>query len=142
MTLPVHNTLQRFIDAQQKDYSIALAEIKKGKKMSHWMWYIFPQLQGLGLSTTSKFYGIAGLKEAADYLRHPVLGSRLQEICQALLLQPVKDAHTVFGGPDDMKLRSSMTLFATVPESDPVFQEVLNVFFGGRKDEATLRLIQ
>src|ERR1700709_25033 len=116
--------LKRFTDAQERDYEVALAEIRGGKKRSHWMWYIFPQVKGLGFSSTSQHYGISGFKEAEAYLRHPVLNERLVAICQALLEVDNKSASEIFGSPDDMKLRSSMTLFAAVPESDPVFQQI------------------
>src|SRR5438270_10060514 len=104
--------LKRFIDAQERDYEIALAEIKNGRKRSHWMWYIFPQVKGLGFSSTSQHYGIANLKEAEAYLRHPVLGPRLIAISNELLNLENKNATDIFGNPDDMKLRSAMTLFA------------------------------
>ena len=99
------DNLKRFIDAQQRDYSAALAEIKQGRKRSHWMWYIFPQIQGLGFSSTSRHYAIQDLAEAAAYLQHPVLGSRLIEICQALLAGESSDAHRIFGTPDDLKFK-------------------------------------
>lgn len=135
------NSLQRFIDAQETDYAIALSEIKKGRKQSHWMWYIFPQLQGLGFSTTSKFYAIQDTKEAHLFLEHPILGSRIREISSELLKLSSSNPTSVFGSPDDMKLKSSMTLFATLPSSDPVFQHVLDKFFEGQKDEMTIKKI-
>lgn len=131
--------LQRFTDAQQSDYAAALTEIKNGRKRSHWIWYIFPQIQGLGFSSTSKYYAIKDIGEAEAYLAHPVLGKRLIEISNELLKLPTSDAHTVFGSPDDMKLRSCMTLFALVPNADRVFQKVLDKFFHGEKDQLTLR---
>lgn len=134
--------LQRFTDAQQTDYDIALAEIKKGKKRSHWMWYIFPQIQGLGFSETSKYYAIQNKEEAMAYMRHPVLGSRLIAICQVLLQLAEKNAGNIFGYPDDMKLKSSMTLFASLPNADAVFQAVLNKFFNGKKDEKTMQILE
>ena len=133
--------LSRFIDAQNKDYSIALEEIKNGRKRSHWMWYIFPQIQGLGFSETSKYYAIKNLQEANEYLKHPVLGNRLINICQALLDQAGNDANKIFGSPDDLKLKSSMTLFASLKETNPVFQMVLDKFFGGKRDEKTIEII-
>ena len=133
--------LERFVDAQRTDYSIALAEIKRGKKKSHWMWYIFPQVLGLGYTSTSISYGIKNLDEATAYLNHPVLGKRLVEISNALLALETNDAKKIFGSPDHMKLRSSMTLFSLVPGADNVFQEVLDKFFNGRKDERTLQLL-
>ncbi len=106
------------------------------------MWYIFPQIQGLGYSATSKLYAIADLHEASAYLQHPLLAARLYEICQALLEQPLRNAHTIFGAPDDKKLQSSMTLFASVPGSHPIFQQVLLAFFNGQQDSTTLQLLQ
>ena len=135
------HSLERFIDAQKTDYSIALNEIKQGRKQSHWIWYIFPQIQGLGFSTTSKFYAIKDMDEATDFLQHPVLGSRLVNICQELMKIESNSARQVFGSPDDMKLRSSMTLFAIIPNAGPVFQLVLDKFFNGEKDERTLEII-
>jgi len=136
------NDLQRFIEAQKRDYEIALSEIKYGRKRSHWMWYIFPQIQGLGFSSTSKLYAIRDLHEAALYVQHPVLGNRLIEICTELLALPGNNALAIFGSPDDLKLRSSMTLFCSVPNSNPIFQKVLNKFFNGTKDSKTLRILQ
>ena len=136
------NQLKRFVEAQKNDYQTALAEIKNGKKRSHWMWYIFPQVQGLSFSETSKFYAIQDLKEAEDFLNHPILGSRLIQICEALMEQNSNDAYKIFGSPDDVKLKSSMTLFAAVSNTNPVFQSVLEKFFGGTKDMQTLRIIQ
>jgi len=133
--------LKRFIDAQQHDYELAFAEVSAGRKRSHWMWYIFPQIKGLGFSSTSQRYGINGLKEADIYLRHPVLGERLITICRALLDLEVNDANLVFGSPDDLKLKSSMTLFAAVPDSDLVFQQVLDKYFQGKADLHTLTLL-
>ena len=133
--------LQRFLDAQQSDYSVALEEIRRGRKQSHWMWYIFPQLLGLGYTSTSTFYGIKDLDEAAAYMEHPVLSGRLIEICNALLTLESNDARKVFGSPDDVKLRSSMTLFSLVPNADKIFKSVLEKFFNGRQDEKTLQLL-
>ncbi|MBC6609954.1 DUF1810 domain-containing protein [Hymenobacter sp. BT507] len=133
--------LSRFLDAQQSDYQTALSEIKNGRKRSHWMWYIFPQIQGLGFSETSKFYAIQDAAEAEAYLTHPVLGSRLLEISSALLKLSSSNATSIFGSPDDLKLKSSMTLFASLPKADPVFQSVLDKFFNGAKDNKTLQLL-
>jgi uncharacterized protein (DUF1810 family) len=135
------HTLQRFIAAQQRDYQTALEEIKQGRKRSHWMWYIFPQVSGLGFSETSKFYAIKDLQEAEEFLNDPVLGKRLIEICQELLKLESNDAHQVFGSPDDIKLKSSMTLFASLNSSNVVFEKVLEKFFKGEKDRKTLELI-
>ena len=106
------------------------------------MWYIFPQIQGLGFSQTSKHYAITNKKEAISYLKHPVLGTRLIEICHALLQLSEKNATNIFGYPDELKLKSSMTLFASLPDADPVFQAVLNKFFSREKDEKTLQILE
>ena len=132
--------LKRFLDAQQADYEIALSEIKSGRKQSHWMWYIFPQVQGLGFSHTSKFYAIKDLYEAEEFLKHSVLGDRLVTICNELLKLESNDANKIFGSPDDMKFKSSMTLFSSL-NMNPVFQSVLDKFFNGEKDNRTLRII-
>ncbi|MDN3583401.1 DUF1810 domain-containing protein [Mucilaginibacter flavus] len=134
--------LKRFLEAQLRDYATALSEIKTGRKRSHWMWYIFPQIDGLGYSDMAKRYAIKDLAEATDYLAHPVLGSRLKEITAALLQLPGNNANQVMGSPDDLKLRSSMTLFALVEGNDSVFDQVLKKFFDGHKDPATLQLVR
>lgn len=123
-------SLDRFISAQQHYYEIALKEIKQGRKQSHWMWYIFPQEAGLGHSEMSKRYAIKDADEAAAYLAHPLLGSRLIEISHAVLMINNKSANEIFGSPDDLKLRSCMTLFASVPNADPIFDKVLEKYFG------------
>jgi uncharacterized protein (DUF1810 family) len=135
------NNLKRFLDAQQADYETALAEIKNGRKQSHWMWYIFPQMQGLGSTETSKFFAIKSIEEAQEFLEHPVLGSRLLEISNALLNLKENNATAIFGSPDDMKLRSSMTLFAEADHAEQVFQKVLDKFFNGKRDNKTLQII-
>ena len=140
--MELKDKLQRFLDAQKRDYQTALSEIENGKKRSHWMWYIFPQVDGLGFSETSRFYAIKDLEEAEAFLNQPVLGRRLTEICEALLQQKSNNANQIFGSPDDVKLKSSMTLFAAVPNANMVFQAVLKKFFGGTKDMQTLRIIQ
>ena len=132
--------LERFIDAQNTSYEIALSEIKMGRKKSHWMWYIFPQVQGLGFSETSKYYAIKDIGEAKAFLEHPVLGERLVRICNALLNLESGNAHKIFGSPDDLKLQSSMTLFSSL-NINPVFQKVLEKFFNGAKDDKTLQII-
>lgn len=134
-------SLKRFLDAQAQVYEIALAEIRNGQKRSHWMWFIFPQVKGLGFSSTSQFYGIKDLKEAQAYLLHPVLGPRLVAVSQALLELDSTDAMRIFGSPDDMKLRSSMTLFAAVKNSDPVFEQVLASYFKGIPDPQTITIL-
>lgn len=136
-----NQTLQRFIDAQERDYTTALTEIKQGRKRSHWIWYIFPQIQGLGYSETSKFYAIKSLQEAEAYLKHPVLGTRLIDISKELLTLESNNATQVMGSPDDVKLKSSMTLFAALNNTDDIFQLVLNKFFNGSKDVQTLRIV-
>lgn len=136
-----NENLQRFIDAQENDYPNALAEIKNGRKQSHWMWYIFPQLNGLGYSSTSIYYAIADQEEAEAYLNHPVLGNRLVEICNELLKLESNNANQIFGSPDDKKLKSSMTLFSLLENTNPVFQSILEKFFLGEKDRKTLRLL-
>lgn len=133
--------LERFVSAQEDDYQIALSEIIAGRKRSHWMWYIFPQIQGLGFSQTSRFYALKDLQEAEAFCNHEVLGSRLIRISNELLQLEETDAREIFGSPDDMKLKSSMTLFASLDGADPVFQSVLDKFFNGTKDENTLRII-
>ena len=133
--------LQRFITAQQTDYATALAEIKQGRKRSHWIWYIFPQIAGLGFSETSKHYALQNAEEAQTYLNHPILGNRLIEICSELLKLPTNNATQVFGTPDDMKLRSCVTLFAAMPSATPIFQQVLDKFFTGEGDRKTLKII-
>lgn len=135
------NSLQRFIHAQEDSYETALAEIKGGRKRSHWMWYIFPQIKGLGYSETSKFYAIKDIEEAEDYLSHPVLGNRLIEICNALLALEGAHANQIFGSPDDLKLKSSMTLFSSIPNTNKVFQLILDEFYNGTKDSKTVELL-
>jgi uncharacterized protein (DUF1810 family) len=133
--------MNRFIEAQEKNYVVALAEIKAGRKQTHWIWYIFPQLKGLGSSIPSNYYAIKDMKEAAEYLSHPALGPRLIEISRSLLELSENDAFKIMGSPDDLKLRSSMTLFSLVRDTDPVFKQVLDKFFEGRRDERTIQLL-
>ncbi|MDO9490939.1 DUF1810 domain-containing protein [Acetobacterium sp.] len=130
------NTVERFVKAQEESYRQALIEIKNGRKHSHWMWYVFPQLKGLGRSEMARYYGIANRHEAKAYLAHPLLGSRLLEISGELLNLESRDATAVFGRPDDVKLKSSMTLFYLV-DGNPTFKAVLDKFFGGQLDEVT-----
>lgn len=132
--------LQRFLEAQETTYATALAELKNGRKRTHWMWFIFPQIQGLGFSATSRFYGIQSAREAEAYLNDDVLGARLLEVCEALLELESTDALKVLGSPDDIKLKSCMTLFATLNRS-PVFEAVLAKFFNGEMDQATLNIL-
>ena len=135
------SNLVRFVEAQAGSYPAALSEGRSGRKRSHWMWYIFPQIQELGLSETARFYAIQDRREVEQYARHPVLGRRLVEISTALLGLASNDAHAIMGSPDDLKLKSSMTLFAAVPGADPVFGAVQEKFFGGAQDEQTLRIL-
>ena len=133
--------LDRFLDAQRGDYAAALAEVRRGRKTSHWMWYIFPQIAGLGQSSTARYYSIRDLEEAREYYSHPVLGQRLREISGALLDLRGSDPVAVFGGIDSMKLKSSMTLFAVAAPDDPLFQQVLDKYYGGEQDALTLRIL-
>ncbi len=138
MTTPA---LERFLHAQAPMYADALSELKAGRKRSHWMWFVFPQLRGLGHSPTASFYGISSHAEAVAYLGHPVLGGRLRECVAVLLVNEHKTALEIFGSPDDLKLRSCATLFAEV-SSESSFQAVLDRFFGGARDRKTLELLQ
>ncbi len=133
--------LARFIEAQQGDYQQALAEIRAGRKRSHWMWYVFPQFTGLGSSSTSVHYAIQNREEANAYLAHPVLGPRIAECAEAVLQVPNRSAHEIFGSPDDMKLRSSATLFASVSPHGSVFHRVIDKYFGGKPDVRTIELL-
>lgn len=132
--------LQRFIDAQNEDYALALSEIRQGMKRSHWIWYIFPQIKGLGFSYNSEYYGISSLQEARDYLNHEVLGKRLQEITASLLLHRGKDIELIMGNIDAVKLKSSMTLFDAI-QPGGVFCEVLGEFYAGERCRRTLGVI-
>lgn len=134
--------LQRFVDAQEGVYEQALAEIDAGLKQSHWMWFIFPQYQGLGSSPTSQRYAIKSRAEARAYLNHPVLGPRLIECAEAALAVDAPSAVQVFGHPDDLKLRSSATLFAAVSRPDSVFERLLAKWFGAEPDRNTLELMK
>ncbi len=138
----MEKTLERFREVQARDYSEALAEIRSGRKQSHWMWYIFPQIHDLGFSSISQYYAIQNLQEARDYLNDPVLGAHLVEISKALLDLKTNDPHQVFGSPDDMKLRSCMTLFEKADPENPVFAQVLDKFYDGRRDKRTLAILQ
>lgn len=133
--------LNRFLSAQEKSYKRALQEIRSGKKMSHWMWYIFPQIHGLGYSPTAQYYAISGMDEAREYISHPVLGEHLREISSALLELESSDAEEVMGWPDNLKLRSSMTLFSIADPGCEVFKKVLDKYFGGEKDEKTIAIL-
>lgn len=130
--------LSRFVEAQATTYQTALAELRRGRKASHWMWFVFPQIQGLGPSPTARLYAIADLAEARAYLDHPVLGPRLLEVVTAINALPGDDAHAVFGSPDDLKLRSCLTLFQAAAPDEPVFGQALAKYFGGAPDPRTL----
>ena len=140
MTTDPHN-LKRFVDAQEGDYGQALTEIRAGRKRSHWMWYVFPQFDGLGFSSTSKQYAIKSVEEAKAYLEHPLLGPRLVEIAEAALSVEGRTANQIFGSPDDMKLKSSATLFESISPPGSVFARLLDKFFQGARDGKTLELI-
>jgi uncharacterized protein (DUF1810 family) len=132
--------LKRFVDAQHMVYANVVAELSRGKKRSHWMWFIFPQIAGLGFSSMAERFAIASPEEATAYLAHEVLGKRLRE-CTRLVLD-VRDttAHNIFGSPDDLKFRSSMTLFAAVSD-DPLYGEAITRYYAGEKDQATLGIL-
>ena len=133
--------LNRFVQAQAGVYDRARAEIRSGRKRSHWMWFIFPQLDGLGFSSTAKQYAIKSVAEAKAYLSHPVLGPRLVECVEAVLGVQGRTAHEIFGSPDDMKLRSCATLFATVSPPGSVFDQLLDKYYESERDDKTLRLL-
>jgi uncharacterized protein (DUF1810 family) len=130
--------LARFVDAQAAGYAPALAELRAGRKTSHWIWYVFPQLVGLGISEASRFYGLSGLDEARAYLAHPLLGARLHECVSTLLDGDARSAQEVLGEMDAMKLRSSLTLFSRAAPEDPIFGRALDLFFPEGPDEHTL----
>jgi uncharacterized protein (DUF1810 family) len=133
--------LGRFLRAQEGDYHQALSEIMSGRKRSHWMWYIFPQFDGLAISSTSKLYSIKSIDEARAYLAHPVLGPRLLKCAEAVVGVDNRSATEIFGSPDDLKLRSCATLFASVSPPDSVFDRILEKYFSGERDGKTLRLL-
>jgi uncharacterized protein (DUF1810 family) len=133
--------LNRFMRVQERDYAQALSEIRRGQKRSHWMWYVFPQIDGLAMSSTAKLYSIKSLEEARAYLDHPVLGLRLRECAEAMLSIEGRSATEILGSPDDLKLRSSATLFASVSPPGSVFERLLAKYYEGRRDERTLALL-
>ncbi len=137
-----NHDLSRFVSAQEGRYEMAYAELANGRKRSHWMWYIFPQLSGLGSSPMARRHALSGLEEAKAFLAHPLLGTRLVNISALLLSLDKGNPTEIFGFPDDIKLRSSMTLFALARPEEPVFEQVLDRFFGGDKDPLTLRLLR
>ena len=134
--------LNRFVAAQARDYASALSELKSGRKRTHWMWYIFPQVAGLGASSNATYYAISGLEEADAYVRHPVLGPRLLECAGAVMSIEGRSAKEIFGTPDDRKLQSSATLFASVSAPGSVFHSVLTKYYRGAFDPRTLELLK
>ena len=133
--------LDRFLKAQDDAYPDALDELRAGRKHSHWIWFVFPQIAGLGHSPTARYYAIRSLDEAQAYLAHPILGARLHECLKVLQMLETTDARTVFGDLDAMKLRSSLTLFAEADPADAIVQAALERWFGGERDEKTLQLL-
>ena len=142
MTTRPGDPLQRFVDAQAPVFADVCDELAAGRKTTHWIWFIFPQLRELGRSATARFYGITSRDEALAYWQHPVLGPRLKQCAELVLQVSGKTAHDIFGTPDELKLRSCMTLFAAVAGEEPVFTRVLERFYGGRPDERTLALLE
>ena len=140
--VPDPHDLDRFVRAQQSAYSRALSELRAGRKQTHWMWFVFPQLAGLGTSETARRYAIRCADEAAAYLRHPVLGPRLVAVSNAALDAHAASARALLGTPDDLKLRSSATLFAAVSPPGSVFEALLERYYDGKADEQTLRLLR
>lgn len=134
--------LQRFVDAQAGVYADALAELTAGRKRTHWMWFVFPQVAGLGLSPTAQLYAISGLDEARAYLAHPVLGPRLRECTAAVNAVQGRTAHEIFGSPDDLKFRSSMTLFGEAAPREAAFREALVRYYAGQPDPRTLEILR
>jgi len=134
--------LDRFVSAQNASYPSALKELHQGHKQGHWMWYIFPQLEGLGHSATAVFYALSGKEEASAYLAHPILGPRLIECTKAALQHAENGANALFGHPDDLKFQSSISLFSRAKPSDPVFQQALDTFFGGVACQPTLKALR
>jgi uncharacterized protein (DUF1810 family) len=133
--------LQRFVDAQEPVYGAVTAELRSGCKLTHWMWFVFPQHRSLGRSGTALRYGLESPAEARAYWQHPLLGARLRACCELLLAVEGGSAHAIFGSPDDLKLRSSMTLFAAAVPDEPLFGQVLARYYDGRPDERTLELL-
>jgi len=136
----LHN-LNRFISAQEKVYETVIKELKNGKKQTHWMWYIFPQIDGLGTSQTSKYYAIKSREEAQQYLNHPVLGKRLLECADIVIALEGKSISEIFDFPDDLKLKSSMTLFAHIAKPGSIFARIIDKYFEGKKDVTTLDIL-
>ena len=136
------NDLQRFKEAQKRDFDTALSEIQRGRKRSHWMWYIFPQIQGLGFSSTSVYYAIQNMAEAEDFLNDPYLGANLRTISEALLELDTDDPYQIFGSPDHLKLLSCMTLFEAAEGEGGVFTQVIEKYYDGRRDDKTLYILE
>lgn len=134
-------TLERFVQAQAPVIDAVLAELGSGCKRTHWMWFVFPQLQGLGSSSMAQRYALASLAEARAYLAHPVLGPRLRQCCELLLQVPERSAREILGSPDDMKLRSCVTLFRAAAPGEELFQRCLDRFYAGQPDARTLELL-
>jgi uncharacterized protein (DUF1810 family) len=134
--------LNRFVEAQMVTYEGAMLELARGRKKSHWIWYIFPQIEGLGSSDTAKLYAIKSLEEGRAYLRHPELGPRLIEACEILLSLKDASMDEVMGFPDDLKLQSSMTLFETLPDSSSIFTKIIEIYFDNERDKNSLEIIQ
>ena len=134
--------INRFIRAQENIYPQVVNELQNGKKTSHWMWFIFPQIEGLGFSSTSKYYSIKTIEEAKEYVMHPLLGKRLLECSNILLNIKGKSAESIFGYPDHLKLQSSMTLFTFISPESPAFPGVLNKYFNNEKDQKTLDILK
>ena len=142
MTTRPGDPLQRFVDAQAPVFDDVCDELAAGRKTTHWIWFIFPQLRELGRSATARFYGITSRDEALAYWQHPVLGPRLKQCAELVLQVSGKTAHDIFGTPDELKLRSCMTLFAAVAGEEPVFTRVLERYYGGMPDGRTLALLE
>ncbi len=139
--MSIEKKLERFLKVQELTFENAMHEIVTGRIKSEWMWYIFPQMKGLGFSETSKYYGIENFQEAQAYIEHDVLGPRLVEACEKILEYRGKSIRHIFPYPDDSKLKSSMTLFCVLPETHPIFQEVIDTFFDGKVDYNTITLL-
>ena len=135
------NSIDKFIKAQEKDYEVALNEIKGGKKRSHWIWYIFPQLSSLGFSSTAKYYGIIDLEEAKEYLKNDILRSHLEEITNELLMLPSNDILSIVSYPDNLKINSSMTLFYLASNNE-LFKKVIDKYYNSKMDENTIKLLE
>lgn len=134
--------IERYLAAQENVYDQALREVKNGLKQTHWMWFVFPQIRGLGFTDYNIYFGLKDFNEAKQYLSHPILGKRLVEISQAVLSQQGKTAMEIFGRPDERKLRSCMTVFSLIEHSDPVFGKVLDKYYKGEKDEKTISILE